>query len=100
VAVTRVEEVIEDLGRIGADLAPVRPHETRPLDLLSRRQSAVISTLPARRPLPADEVARRCGLEPAEATAELGQLALLGMVERIDGGWRPTRLGRGNPRSA
>ncbi len=95
IAVTRVEEIIEDVGRIGADLAPVRAGEDRPLDGLSRRQAEVIETLPARSPLPLDEVARRCGLEPAEATAELGQLALLGMVERIDGGWRPTRLGRG-----
>lgn len=95
VAVTRAEEVIEDLGRIGADLAPARPRESRPHDGLSKRQAEVIEALPARRPAPVDEVARRCGLEPAAATAELGQLALLGMVERIDGGWRPTRLGRG-----
>jgi DNA processing protein len=100
VPVTRVEEVIEDLGRIGADLAPARNTPARPLDALSRRQSDVIGSLPARRPLPAEEVARRCGLEPGEASAELGQLALLGMVERIDGGWRPTRLGRGRPRTA
>jgi DNA processing protein len=100
VAVTRAEEVIEDLGRIGADLAPARQGEVRPHDTLSQRQASVIETLPARRPLPAGEVARRCGLEPAEASAELGQLALLGMVERIDGGWRPTRLGRGRSRPA
>ncbi len=100
VAVTRVEEVIEDLGRIGADLAPARVAEVRPHDGLSRRQAEVIETLPARRPVPVDEVARRCGLAPAEATAELGQLALLGMVERIDGGWRPTRLGRGRATTA
>lgn len=95
IAVTRAEEVIEDLGRIGVDLAPARQSEARPHDELSRRQAEVIETLPARSPLPANEIARRCGLEPGEATAELGQLALLGMVERIDGGWRPTRLGRG-----
>jgi DNA processing protein len=100
VAVTRVEEVIEDLGRIGTDLAPARVAEVRPHDGLSRRQAALIETLPARRPVPVDEVARRCGLETAEATAELGQLALLGMVERIDGGWRPTRLGRGRTTAA
>lgn len=95
VAVTRADEVIEDLGCIGSDLAPPRPHETRPHDVLSRQQAEVIESLPARRPVPVEEVARRCGLDPAEATAALGQLALLGMVERIDGGWRPTRLGRG-----
>lgn len=100
VPVTRVEEVIEDLGRIGEDLAPARNTPARPLDALSRRQTDVIGSLPARRPLPAEEVARRCGLEPGEASAELGRLALLGMVERIDGGWRPTRLGRGRPRTA
>ncbi|HUR72791.1 MAG TPA: DNA-processing protein DprA [Sporichthya sp.] len=100
VAVTRAEEVIEDLGRIGADLAPVRAAEVRPHDGLSRRQAELIETLPARRPLPVDEVAHRCGLALTEATAELGQLALLGMVERIDGGWRPTRLGRGRTTSA
>lgn len=94
-AVTRAEEVIEDVGRIGTDLAPARPSEVRPHDGLSRRQAEVIETLPARRPLPVDEVARRCGLPQAEVSAELGQLSLLGMVERIDGGWRPTRLGRG-----
>jgi DNA processing protein len=95
IAVTRAEEVIEDLGRIGGDLAPVRPGDARPHDGLSRREAVVIDALPARRPLPAAEVARRSGLNPAEANAALGQLALLGMVERIDGGWRPTRLARG-----
>jgi len=54
VPVTRVEEVIEDLGRIGADLAPARNTPARPLDALSRRQSDVIGSLPARRPLPAE----------------------------------------------
>ncbi|GAA0632245.1 DNA-processing protein DprA [Sporichthya brevicatena] len=95
IPVTCAGEVIEDLGRIGADLAPARTAEERPHDALSRRQAEVIGALPARRPVAVDEVARRCGLDPAAASAELGQLALLGMVERIDGGWRPTRRGRG-----
>ncbi len=95
VPVTCAGEVIEDLGRIGADLLPTRPAEQRPHDALSRRQAEVIGALPARRPVAVDEVARRCGLDPAAASAELGQLALLGMVERIDGGWRPTHRGRG-----
>lgn len=95
VAVTRAEEVVEDLGRIGDDLAPMRPSPSRPHDALPRRLARVVEALPARRPMPLAELARECGLEPEQAGAALGELALLGMVERVDGGWRPTRLGRG-----
>lgn len=95
VAVTRATEVIEDLGRLGDDLAPARRREARPHDALPERLAGVIEVLPARRPMPVAQVAAECGLDAAQAQARLGELAVLGMVERVEGGWRPTRLGRG-----
>ena len=77
----------------------VRRHTPAVVDFC-RRWHGEIAAGSRRDQLSFNYVARRCGLEPGEASAELGQLALLGMVERIDGGWRPTRLGRGRPRTA
>lgn len=95
IAVTRAAEIVEDLGRIGEDLAPVRPRECRPHDALPARLAAVIEALPARLPMPVTQVAAECGLDAGQAAARLGELAALGMAERVEGGWRPTRLGRG-----
>ncbi len=95
VAVTRAAEIVEDLGRIGDDLAPERRREVRPHDALPDRLAAVIEALPARRAMPVAELAAECGLNAGQAEARLGELAVLGMTERVEGGWRPTRLGRG-----
>lgn len=95
IAVTRASEVIEDLGRLGDDLAPARRREVRPHDALPERLTSVLELLPARRPMSLAEVATAGGLDTGQAQARLGELAVLGMAERVDGGWRPTRRGRG-----
>jgi DNA processing protein len=92
IAVTRPAEVIEAIGRLGADLAPVRASAPRPRDRLPARLLVVLEALPGRGAATGDRVAREAGVP--DALPMLGELAALGLVERVDGGWRLTRLAR------
>lgn len=93
-AVTRAAEVVEAVGRLGVDLAPPHPRPARPRDHLPADLRDVIEALPARGLAHADGLGATCGL-PAEAVrAALGELSVLGLVERVDGGWRTTAEAR------
>jgi len=91
IVVTSAVEVIDSVGRIGEDLAAVERGPTTVLDELSPRSSRVFEALPARRPADVLELARESGLGPDAVIAELGGLSGLGLVERVDGGWRVRR---------
>lgn len=93
-AVTRAAEVVEAVGRLGVDLAPPHPRPVRARDHLPADLRDVLEALPARGVAHADGLGAACGL-PAEAVrAALGELAVLGLVERVDGGWRTTAEAR------
>lgn len=94
VLVTSAAEVLEAVARLGEDLAPVLRGPTRPHDGLPDRLLAVLEALPARAPAQLEAVAAECGLTPGQARAALGELAVLALVERVDGGWRVRRAGR------
>jgi DNA processing protein len=94
IAVTRPAEVVEAIGRLGLDLAPVRPSEQRPRDGLPGRLLAVLEAMPGRGAATGERVARDSGVP--DALPALGELAALGLVERVDGGWRLTRRARSN----
>jgi DNA processing protein len=90
VLVTRAQEIVEVMGRMG-ELADEPDKPTTALDGLSGPQQRVYEALPRRGARTADEVAVAAGLP---AVAVLGQLALLevdGLVEREDGRWRLAR---------
>lgn len=93
-AVTRAAEVVEAVGRLGVDLAPPRPRATRPRDHLSAELLDVLEALPARGLAHVEGIAVECGVASESVRATLGELAALGMVERVDGGWRTTALAR------
>jgi DNA processing protein len=95
VPVTRVGEVVEALGRLGADLAEPRAVQCRPCDRLDEALSIVLEAMPSRGVASATAVGRECGRPEEEVFPALGQLSALGLVERVAGGWRMTRAARG-----
>ncbi|MQY03012.1 DNA-processing protein DprA [Actinomadura macrotermitis] len=88
--VTRSEEVIEAVGRIGADLAPEPHNPVLPRDRLDPVTRTVLETMPARGPAGPAQLAAKAGLDLATVNGKLGLLAAAGFVERTTGGWRLT----------
>jgi DNA processing protein len=89
--VTGTADVIEQVGLIGTDLAPVaeRLFEVRDdLDPIARR---VLEATPVRRGAGPARIAVAAGVDPREVARALGGLAARGLVERIDSGWRVVR---------
>lgn len=93
-AVTRAAEIVEALGRLGLDLAPVRARPARSRDHLAADLRAVLEALPARGAADVDRIRAECGASTEQVRAALGELAALALVERVDGGWRMTAQAR------
>jgi DNA processing protein len=90
VLVSDAAEVAELVGDIG-DLAPDRRGPVLPRDLLDPDARRVLSALPARGLVGAEEVARGAGITTDEAVGRLYELRALGFVERHGDGWKLTR---------
>ena len=96
--VSSVEEVVEAVGEIGADLAPRAsgPLESRDgLDPVARR---VLDALPPRRAADPAAISAGAGVDPATTIATLGLLELAGFVRRDPAGWRLAPRGRSSSR--
>jgi DNA processing protein len=90
--VTSVEEVLEEIGRLGEDLAqPPRAQATLVdrLDPLCRR---VLDGLPARSSVRAEEIASAAGVEVLVVLRCLPALEVLGLVRHDRGSWALTRI--------
>ena len=88
--ITRTEDIVELVGRIG-ELAP---EETRPataLDGLGDEERRVYEALPGRGVATVDQIAVAAAVEPARILAPLAMLEIAGLVERHDGRWRIVR---------
>lgn len=96
--VTTSAEVLEEIGAIGADLAPVPQGPVLPLDALDPTSRAVLEALPARGSAGPAQIAVKAGVGLSTATGRLGQLAAAGFVERTRTGWRLSRPAK--PRSS
>lgn len=88
--VTRAEEVIEAIGRMGTDLAAALPPVTRPTDGLPAELLAVYEALPARVPRHAEQLVRESGVTVQRVRAALPLLELRGLVGFGADGWRRT----------
>jgi DNA processing protein len=88
--VTRAEDIVELVGRVG-ELAPEQPRPATPLDGLSDPERQVYEALPGRGVATVDEIAVAAALEPARILAPLAMLELAGLAERDDGRWRIVR---------
>lgn len=89
--VTRSEEVIEAVGELGTDLAPIPASPVLSRDLLDQVAHTVLEALPSRTAAGPAQIAAKAGVDLPTANAKLGLLSAGGFVERAPGGWRLTR---------
>jgi DNA processing protein len=91
--VTRVEDIVELVGRIG-ELAPAQPRPPTALDALSDAERRVYEALPGRGVATVDEIAIAAAVVPARVMGSLAMLEVAGLAERHDGCWRLVRQNR------
>ncbi|MGH3549477.1 MAG: DNA-processing protein DprA, partial [Pseudonocardiaceae bacterium] len=91
VLVTRAAEVVEAVGRIGADLAPPLGTSRR-TDGLSPEVMAVYEALPARAPRHPEQLVRESGVPLARVRSALPLLELQGLVGCGVSGWHRVLL--------
>jgi DNA processing protein len=88
--VTRAEDIVEFVGRIG-ELAPEPARSTTVLDGLSDDERRVYEALPGRGAVTVEEIAVAAGVSPGKVLGPLAMLELAGLTERHDGQWRIVR---------
>lgn len=91
VCVTDAAEVIEQVGRIGDDLAPERRGPVVARDKLDPTTAAVLEALPIRGGAGPATIAVSAGVELATVMQCLGRLAAAGLAECRPAGWRARR---------
>lgn len=84
--VTGAAHVLEEVGRIGVDLAPPVSVPRRPEDRLDPLLNRVLDGVPRRSPAGAEEIAARSGVDLRTALRALPALALQGFVRQEPGG--------------
>lgn len=96
--VTGTAHVLEEVGRIGYDLAPPARAPERPRDRLDDEAAQVLEALPRRKAIGLEGVAARAGVDLRTAMRKLSMLEELAMVVRRDDGYAlapPTGRGTG-----
>lgn len=98
--VTRAAEVIEEVGRIGADLAGERRGPVLPRDRLEPTTLLVLEAVPARGAAETSQIAVKAGVDLDTTRSRLSLLAAAGFVQRQGRRWRlptPTGSAGGSP---
>jgi DNA processing protein len=85
--VTGVPHILEEVGRIGADLAPLVRGPEHAHDRLDDESALVLDSVPRRGTLGADILAARAGIDVRTALRKLSLLEQLGLLIRRDGGY-------------
>ncbi|WP_089157004.1 DNA-processing protein DprA [Micromonospora sp. NBS 11-29] len=85
--VANVAHVLEEVGRIGDDLAPLARGPERPRDRLDDEATQVLEALPRRRTIGLESIAARAGVDVRTAMRKLSMLEELAMVVRRDDGY-------------
>ena len=88
--VTRADDVVELVGRIG-ELASEEPRPTTALDGLGDAERRVYEALPGRGAATVDEIAIASALAPEQVLGPLAILEVTGLAQRQDGRWRIVR---------
>ncbi|MEQ7124711.1 DNA-processing protein DprA [Actinopolymorpha sp. B11F2] len=96
--VTDADEVVEQISRIGENLAPAKLGERRPRDELDARARQVLEAVPVIRAGGVAGISSAAGIPPDEVLGTLGELLLVGYVERQGNGWRLSARERANRR--
>lgn len=94
--VTRAEDIVEFVGRIG-ELAPEEAHPTTVLDGLSEDERRAYEALPGRGAATVEEIAVAAGVSPEHVLGPLAMLEIAGLAEHRDGQWRIVRRRGGAP---
>ena len=89
--VTCVEHVVEEIGQLGTDLAPMVRGPGRVRDALTAVQAKTLEALPSRNPALPEQIARAAGLSVLDVLSALPALEARGLVDCTDGAWRLTR---------
>ena len=89
--VTRPEEVLEAVGRLGLDLATDPATPTRSTDALDGPTALVHDALPARGSRDSRWLAREAGVPPDGVRAALTELERRGLARQRDGLWQLAR---------
>ncbi|SDG76088.1 DNA-processing protein DprA [Klenkia brasiliensis] len=89
--VSSAAEVLEEVGRIGADLAAAPARSPSPRDELTDVARRVLDACPVRIGVPPERLAAVAGCAELDVLRVLPVLELHGLVERVAGGWRVTR---------
>lgn len=93
--VTGVEHVIEEIGQLGVDLAPVVRGRDTVRDALNQVQARTLEALPRRGPVLPEQIARAGGLSVLEVLSALPALEARGLVDCADGAWSLSRRREG-----
>jgi DNA processing protein len=88
--VTRADDVVELVGRIG-ELAPEQSHPSTALDGLGEAERRVYEALPGRGAATIDEIAVASALPPHQVLGPLAMLEMAGLARPDDGRWRIVR---------
>jgi DNA processing protein len=88
--VTCPAEVLEEVGRIGDDLAPVPHGPTSARDSLDPLAARVLDAIPHRHPRPVDRIATESGIPTSDVRRTLPLLVLLGLAAETPTGYHLT----------
>ncbi len=94
--VTRAEDIVEFVGRIG-ELAPEQVRPATVLDGLNDEERRVYEALPGRGVATVEEIAVAAGVSTGHVLGPLAMLEIAGLTERRDGQWRIVRRPGGAP---
>ena len=95
VLVSSAAEVLQEVGRLGDDLATPAERPTTPRDSLSDIARRVLDACPVRTGAPPERLAAVAGCEVVDVLRVLPALELADLVEWTGTGWRITRTGPG-----
>jgi DNA processing protein len=88
--VTNVAHVLEEVGRIGADLAPPAQGPEHPRDQLDDQATFLLESMPRRGAIGPDALAIRAGVDIRTTLRKLTLLETLGFITRRGGGYALT----------
>ncbi|MEU2350915.1 DNA-processing protein DprA [Modestobacter sp. NPDC049651] len=88
VLVASAADVVETVGRLGDDLAPLPDRPGDPRDELSDLARRVLDACPVRRGVPPERLASVAGVAVVDVLRVLPALELAGLVEWTGTGWR------------
>jgi DNA processing protein len=97
VLVTKVDEVVEQVGAMG-EFAERVSGPVRRRDLLGPAVSRVLDAVPVVKRAPVARIATTAGMRADAVGAALAALAANGLVEQVEGEWAMTTLGRAERR--